>query len=203
MFIIDVELKLCLINTWRINWGHVGYVPTRLLIRQIFANYTPISITPTLSKVFERLMSVGLGRFVECRDVDQPPSSIIGKVLALVLLCRFTQYRTHWRENRRLLKCSDRLRWSSLGVRGSVLSALTEALSNRSQYMSWWMVVGQNWCNQYCQECIRAVFWGPSCSSWCTKLFSFTYCKPLYPVVSYCFVLCNLIMSHLNYVCLI
>ena len=33
------------------------------------SNYRPISLTPILSKVFERLVSVRLGRFMECRGV--------------------------------------------------------------------------------------------------------------------------------------
>ena len=33
------------------------------------SNYRPISLTPMLSKVFERLVSVRLGRFMECRGV--------------------------------------------------------------------------------------------------------------------------------------
>ena len=33
------------------------------------SNYGPISLTPILSKVFERLVSVRLGRFIECRGV--------------------------------------------------------------------------------------------------------------------------------------
>ena len=32
-------------------------------------NYKPISLTPGLSKVFERVVSVHLGRFMECRGV--------------------------------------------------------------------------------------------------------------------------------------
>ena len=31
-------------------------------------NYRPISLTPILSKVFELLVSVRVGRFIECRD---------------------------------------------------------------------------------------------------------------------------------------
>ena len=34
------------------------------------SNYRPISLTPTQSKVFERLVSVRLGRFKECRGVS-------------------------------------------------------------------------------------------------------------------------------------
>ena len=33
------------------------------------SNYRPISLTPILLKVFERLVSVRLGRFMECRGV--------------------------------------------------------------------------------------------------------------------------------------
>ena len=33
------------------------------------SNYRPISLTPTLPKVFERLVSVCLRRFMECRGV--------------------------------------------------------------------------------------------------------------------------------------
>ena len=33
------------------------------------ANYRPISITPILSKVYERMVSVRLGRFMECRGL--------------------------------------------------------------------------------------------------------------------------------------
>ena len=45
---------------------------------------------------------------------------------------------------------------SSVGVGGSVLSVLTQFLSNRSQYMSWWMVVEANWL-AWCHGCLREV----------------------------------------------
>ena len=47
--------------------------------------YRPISLTPILSKVFKRLGSVCLGHFIEGRGVLQTTSSLIGKVLALVM----------------------------------------------------------------------------------------------------------------------
>ena len=56
-------------------------------------------------------------------------------------------------------------RLSSVGIGGSVLSALTQFLSNRSQYV---LVDGRavNW-STLCQECRMAVFWA-RCCSFCT-----------------------------------
>ena len=50
------------------------------------ANYRPISITSVLSKVFEGLVSVRLGQFMELTGVCfQPPSLLIGKVWVPVM----------------------------------------------------------------------------------------------------------------------
>ena len=67
------------------------------------SNYRPISLTTTLSKVFERLVLVHLGCFME-GPAEPPPSSLIGKVLALVMpfFVWHTLYRVHWRWGRRL-----------------------------------------------------------------------------------------------------
>ena len=53
------------------------------------ANYRPISLAPTPSKVFERLVSVRLGRFMECRDVLPTTQFASMKSLAIcdALLC--------------------------------------------------------------------------------------------------------------------
>ena len=56
-------------------------------------------------------------------------------------------------------------RLSSVGVGGSVLSVLTQFLSNRHS-LFWCMDVAINW-STLCQECRRAVFWA-RCCSFCT-----------------------------------
>ena len=68
------------------------------------ANYRPISITSVLSKVFERLVSVRLARFMEAVVCFQPPSLIIGKVWVPVMhFCACPLHcRVHWRVGRRL-----------------------------------------------------------------------------------------------------
>ena len=48
-------------------------------------NYRPISITSVFSKVFGRLVSVRLGRFMERSGVLTPPSLLIGKICAPVM----------------------------------------------------------------------------------------------------------------------
>ena len=67
------------------------------------SNYRQISFTPILSKVFERLVSVRLLRLWKAEVRSQPPSSLTGKVLALVM--PFFVWHTHnrvlWRWGRR------------------------------------------------------------------------------------------------------
>ena len=81
---------------------------------------------------------------------SQPPSSLIRKVLALVVLSFLwpTPYRVLWRWGRRLIVQIDfsvtfdrvnhqgiLFKLCSVGVGGSVLSVLTQFLSNRSLYI--------------------------------------------------------------------
>ena len=64
------------------------------------ANYRPISITPVLSKMFERLMAVRLGRFMEHCGVLP---LLIGKVWVPVMhfcVCHI-HFRVHWRAGNR------------------------------------------------------------------------------------------------------
>ena len=59
------------------------------------ANYRPISIASVLSTVFERLVSVHLGQFMECSGVLQSPSLLIGKVwVPAMYFCACT---IHWK----------------------------------------------------------------------------------------------------------
>ena len=71
------------------------------------ANYRPISITSVLSKVFERLVSVRLGQFMERSGVFPTSQFAYRKglgtcdaLLACPILCR-----VHWRVGRRHGSC--------------------------------------------------------------------------------------------------
>ena len=57
------------------------------------ANYRPISITPVLSKVFERLMTVCLGHFMPLRGVLPNTQMLTGKVWESTM--RFSVHSTH------------------------------------------------------------------------------------------------------------
>ena len=60
---------VCLVNfpaCWR--QANVTPIPKAIQSSSV-ANYRPITITSVLSKVFERLVSVCLGRFMECSGV--------------------------------------------------------------------------------------------------------------------------------------
>ena len=71
------------------------------------ANYQPISITSVLSKVFERLVSVRLGRSMECSGVLLTSQFAYRKGLGTcdALLCVSMHCRVHWRVGRRLGSC--------------------------------------------------------------------------------------------------
>ena len=68
------------------------------------ANYRPISITPVLSKVFERLVAISLGRFMEHCGVLPTTQFAYWKGLSTcdALLCVSHTRRVHWRAGRRL-----------------------------------------------------------------------------------------------------
>ena len=94
------------------------------------ANYQPISITSVLSKMFERLVSVRLERFMERSGVR----------VAYTAKC-IGQWAGGWIEkidfSAAFYRVNDQgilYKLCSMGIGGSVLSILTQFLSNRSQY---------------------------------------------------------------------
>ena len=112
------------------------------------ANYRPISITSVLSKVFERLVSVCLGRFMERSGVFPTTQFVYRNGLGTcdVLLCvsHTLQSALENGQEARIVQIDFRAAFDmvnhlgilyklcSVGIGGSVLSVLTEFLSNRS-----------------------------------------------------------------------
>ena len=112
------------------------------------SNYQPIYLTPILSEVFERLVSVRRERFIECRGVLPTTKFAYRKGLgtcdALLCVAHTLQSVLEMGQEARLVQIDfsavfDRINHQgilcSLGVGGSVLSVLTQFLSNRSQYV--------------------------------------------------------------------
>ena len=113
------------------------------------ANYQPISITSVLSKVFERLVSVCLGQFMERSGVLPTTQFAYRKGLgicdALLCISHTLQSALELGQEARIMQIDfsaafDRVnhlvmlyKLCSVGIRGSVLSILTKFLSNRSQ----------------------------------------------------------------------
>ena len=110
-------------------------------------NYRPISITSVLSKVFERLVSVHLGRFMDRIGVLPTTQFAYRKSLgtcdALLCVSHTLQSALENRQKARIIQiffsaAFDRVnhlgilnRLGSMGIGGSVLSILTQFLSNR------------------------------------------------------------------------
>ena len=115
------------------------------------ANYRPISITPVLSKVFERLVAVRLGRFIAHCGVLPTTQFAYRKGLGTcdVLLCvsHKLQGALESRQEARIVQIDfsaafDTVnhqvilyRLSSVGIGGPMLSVLRQVLSSRSQYV--------------------------------------------------------------------
>ena len=109
-------------------------------------NYRPISITSVLSKVFKRLVSVPLGRFMECNGVLPTTQFAYRKGLgtcdALLSVTHTLQSALESGQEARIVQIDfsaafDRVndhgilyRLCSLSIGGSVLSMLTQFLSN-------------------------------------------------------------------------
>ena len=116
------------------------------------ANYRSISITSVFSKVFERQVSVRLGRFMERSGVLPTTQLAYRKGLGT---------------------CDALL--SALRVL-EVLSCLYQHSFYQTDHSKlWWMVVGVNWLMLY-PESRRAVFWARYCS-FCTLQAFFHFRK--------------------------
>ena len=97
------------------------------------ANYRPISITSVLSKVFDRLMSVRLGRFKERRGMLLTTKFAYRKGLGIPVMHFFVcpiHCKVHWRVGRRL--GSFRLIWQQplieLSIRAFFVSSALRVL---------------------------------------------------------------------------
>ena len=117
----------------------------------LVSNYRPISLTPILPKVFKLLVSVRLGQFMECGGVLPTTQFTYGKGLgicdALLCVAHSLQSALEMGQEARIVQIDfsaafDRvnhqgilLKLGSVGVIDSVLSVLTQFLSNRSQYV--------------------------------------------------------------------
>ena len=131
-------------------WRQVNVTPIpKGLPSSSVANYRPISITSVLSKVFERLVPVHLGRFMERSGVLPTTQFAYRKGLdtsdALLCVSHTLQSALQNGQEARIMQIDfsaafDRVNHlgilymlCSVGIGGSVLSILTEFLSNRSQ----------------------------------------------------------------------
>ena len=135
---------------WR--QANVTKIPKDLPSSSVAANYRHIFITSVLSKEFERLISVHLGRLMECSGVLPTTQLAYRKSLGTcdALLCVFHKLQT-------ALKCGqaarivqidfsaafDRInhqgilyKLCSVGIADSVLCILTQFLLNRSQHVT-------------------------------------------------------------------
>ena len=115
------------------------------------ANYPPISITSALSMVFEHLVSVYLGRFTESTDVlpitQFPYQKGLGTCDELLCVSHTPQRALESGQEARIIQidfCAafdnvnhQRILYKlcSVGIGGSVLSILTQFLSNQSQHI--------------------------------------------------------------------
>ena len=136
-------------------------------------NYRPIFITSVLSMLFERLVSVRLGRFMERSGV--PPTTQfaywkgLGTCDALWCMCHTLQSALERGQEARIVQIDfstafDRVnqlgilyKLGSVCIGSSVLSIMTP-FHQTDHTTLWWMVVGVNWLTLH-QECHREVFW--------------------------------------------
>ena len=147
-----VFLRLVRLGSFPACWrqSNVTLIPKGPLSSSV-ANYRQISKTSVLSKVFERLVSVGIGRFMESSGVLPTTQFAYRKCLGTcdALFCvSYTLQSTYESgQEARIVQIDFSAAFSrvknqgiiyklcSEGIAGSMLSLLTQFLSNRSQYV--------------------------------------------------------------------
>ena len=144
--------RLVRLGSFTACWRQVNVTPIQKGPPSSFVdNYRPFSITSVLSKVFERLVSVRLGRFMEYSGVLPTTQFYYRKGLgtcdALLCLSHTLQSALESAQEARIGQNNfsaafDRVnqwgilyRLCSVGIGCFVLSILTQFLSNRSQHV--------------------------------------------------------------------
>ena len=82
--------RLVRLDSFPACWNQVNVTPfPKNPLSSSVANYRPISMRSVLPKVFERMVSVRLGRFMERSVYFQPPSSLLERsgYLAVIDFC--------------------------------------------------------------------------------------------------------------------
>ena len=143
--------RLLRLGSFPTCWGQANVTPIpKGSLSFSVHNYRPISITPVLSKVFERLVAVRLRRFMDHCSGVLPTKQFayrkgLGTCVALLCVSHTLQSALESGQEARIVQIdfSAAFDWvnhqgilymhSSVGIGGSVLSVLTQFLSNRSQ----------------------------------------------------------------------
>ena len=159
MFPLFIRELLSVVFWWHVHLGsfpacwrqaNVTHIPNGPLSSSV-ANYLPISITSVLSKVFECLVSVRLGQFMESSGVLPTTQFAFQKGLgtcdALLCMSHTLQSALDSGQDARIIQndfstAFDRVnhqgimyKLCSVCIEGSVWSILTQLLSNRSQHV--------------------------------------------------------------------
>ena len=169
---------LVCLGSFPLCWRQANVKPIPKGTQSSVAKYIPISITSVLSKVFERLVSIRLGQFIECNGV-LPTTQFaywkgMGTCDALLWVSHTLQSALESWQEARIVQIDfsaafDRV--NNQGILYRLCSWVLEVLcclylhcfclTDHSTF--WWMVVGINWLRLF-QECRRAVFWAHYCS---------------------------------------
>ena len=143
--------RLVRLGSFPACWRQANVTPPKGPPSSSVANYRPVSITSVLSKVFERLVSVRPGRFMDRSGVLPTTQFAYRKSLGT---CDALLYVPHtlqsalergqkaWIVQIDFNEAFDRVnlqgilyKLCSVGIGGSVLSILTQFLSDRSQHV--------------------------------------------------------------------